>query len=136
MTHQESGIHRQPALESSQKVTKALPVPRHPLLETLERDAFDVGKHGSQISDLFRPDGGNGESAIAANNGRDTMQARWRGRPVPEQLGVVVGVNVHHAWRHDQTVSVDLPGAAALNFSYRSDPASADSEVATPPGLA
>ena len=76
-------------------------------MEALERHAFDASEHAREVVALGRLQGSDAEAAVAADDASDTMQ---RGRAqglVPEQLRVVVGVNIHETRRDNFAGSVD-----------------------------
>ncbi len=108
VTAEEAGIHRDPPLlDTIEVVAEALPVPRHALLQRGQRDAFDPRHQPRQVVDVFVAAGREREAAVAAEHRRDTMQRRRAGSRIPEQLGVVVRVQVDESGRDDEAIGVD-----------------------------
>ena len=92
------------------------PVPRHALLERLQRHALDPGQHPHQVVGIRRVDRTvtgrerrDREAAVAAHHGGHAVQRRRAQRRVPERLRVVVGVDVDEARRDDEVGRVDRP---------------------------
>ena len=63
------------------------------------------------------------EAAVADHHRRDAVPARQRAVRVPEDLGVVVGVQVDEARRDDQAVGVEhLVGLVGADLADLGDP--------------
>ena len=123
------------AVEALEPVGVARPVPGQPGLERLERHALDPGHHPHEVGGVGLAGRGDGEAAVAAEHGGDAVQRRRAGRRIPGELGVVVGVEVDEAGRHDETGGVDL-GGAGLELVGRDDATVAHADVADDPGRA
>jgi len=75
-----------------------------------------------------------GESAVPADDGRHAVQGRGAGGRVPEQLGVVVGVQIHEARSDDQPGGIErAPGSLPrVGIADADHPAAPDSDVGDP----
>ena len=72
-----------------------------------------------------------GESAVAAKNGGDAVDVGRGGVRVPEELGVVVGVDIDEAGGYDEAVSVEGLGRLFIDgAAERDDPTIADTDIA------
>ncbi len=84
-------------------------IPRHTRLEGVEAHVLDVLQRAGDQLDAGRPlDRRDGEAAVAGNHRRDTVERGGREIGVPEDLGVVVGVDVDEAGGDHVTRSVEL----------------------------
>jgi hypothetical protein len=70
------------------------------------------------------------EAAVADHDGRDTVPARQCQVRIPEQLGIVVRVEVDEARRHDLSAGVeDARGVRAAQPADPGDTAARDADV-------
>ncbi len=104
MADEEAGVRHQRAVEPIEVLLGRGPVPRHALLERLQRHALDAGQHPHQVVGIRRVDRPvtrgerrDREPAVATHHGCHSVQRRRAQRRVPERLGVVVGVDVDEA---------------------------------------
>ena len=77
---------------------------------------------------------GQGEAAVAADHRGDAVDVGRRGRRVPEELGVVVGVRVDDAGRDHQPGGVELGAAGSATSPDLDDAAVLDADVGLPGG--
>ena len=75
--------------------------------EGFHRYGFDPGQEAGQELTISRCGRGQGETAVATHRGGDAVQRRGAQGRIPEQLRVVVGVQVDEARRHHQAVSLN-----------------------------
>ena len=115
MPDEEARVGHQRAVEQVEVLGRGTPVPRHALLQALQRHPLHPRQHPHQVIGVGavdtgrtrRQQRGDRESAIATNHGGHPMQRRRAQRGVPERLRVVVGVDVDEPRRHHQTGRVD-----------------------------
>ena len=128
------GVDAEASFEAVEVLVEARPVPRETVLERDQRHALDLGHHPADVVVVLLLDRGEGEPAVAADDGGDPVEVgRRRGR-VPEQLGVVVGVRVDDPRRHHQALGVELGGPAVGDLADRHDPAVLHADVGPPGG--
>src|SRR4051794_16978029 len=133
VTHHEAGIDAQVAFERLQVVREGAPVPGHSLLQRLKRHALDSGQHAREVVGVLRCQWGEGEPTVAAEDRCYTVKWRRGGVGVPEELGVVVRVDVDHARRHDETGGVDDEvGFLAAQIGDRHDTSTVDADIGPP----
>ena len=86
---------------------KERPVPGQARLQRGQRHALDPRHHPRDVVDVLRRHGRQGEAAVAAEHGGHAVQRRRAGVGVPEELGVVVGVQVDEAGGDQHAGGVD-----------------------------
>ena len=124
---EEAGVDRGAArLDPLEVVAERLPVPRQALLQRRERDALDPGHQPRQIVDVLVGGGREREPAVAAEHGGDAVHRRRARRRVPQQLRVVVRVEVDEAGRDHEVGRVDRARRALVDVADLDDPAVAD----------
>ena len=132
-----AGVDGQQWVDGIQELGCGPPVPRHPFPEGLERHPLHPRQHPHQVVAVGRVVGqrGDGETAVAADHGRDAVQRRRAEGAVPERLGVVVGVDVHEARTDDPTVGVQHGGVGGVQVrADRGDAPVNDAHVGAPSG--
>ena len=72
------------------------------------------------------------EAAVAADHGGHAVQRRRRQRLIPEDLRVVVRVQVDEPGNEREAVGVDRAARALVDASERHDPPVADADVGWP----
>ena len=77
-------------------------LPVDALAQRVERHRLDLGEIPEQRVARGRRRRGNAEAAIADHHRRDAQRRRRRGRGIPGELRVVMGVDVDHAGRQHQ----------------------------------
>src|ERR1019366_3714047 len=93
--------------------------------------AFDLGHHPADVAGVPLLDGGQRETTVATDDRRDAVHIGGRGGRIPEELGVIVGVRVHHSGCHHESGGIELaPGRA--HGAYFGDPAMLDADVGHP----
>ena len=96
--------------------------------ERLEAHVLDLVEGAAQRVPGLRPGGGDAVAAVAGHNRGDAVPARRRQRRVPQDLGVVVGVDVDEPGDDEPSRRVDL--AAAVDLGPDLDhPAVVDADV-------
>jgi len=93
---------------------EALEAPGNPGLQRLEAHAFDVLENARDLGAIRGPGRCDSEAAITHDDRRDAVPGRGRQVRVPEDLRIVVRVDVDEAGAHDQTRAVDLEGPARV----------------------
>ena len=104
---EEAGVDRDTAVEAAEPIAERAPVPRQAVLQGGERHALDPRHHPADVVGAVRPEGCQREAAVPAEHGGHAVQRGGAGVGVPEQLGVVVGVQVDEAGRDQQAAGVD-----------------------------
>jgi hypothetical protein len=122
------GLRR--AVDAVEELRIGDPVPRQAPAHRLERDGLDT-RHGqhralAQLGTHRRES----EATVADHDGRDAVPARQRQVRIPEQLGVVVRVEVDEARRHDLSAGVeDARGVRAAQPANPGDTTARDADV-------
>ena len=129
VSDQESGVDAQIPIEAVKVLTEGLPVPRDAFLQGDEGHSFHLGHHAADVARIVRGDRGEGEATVAADDRRDAMEVRRRGRRVPEELGVVVGVGVDHPGHDHQSGSIKLHRPLLVDGAQGGDPPVANPDV-------
>ena len=97
------------AVDAVEPLAEGVPVPRGARLQRVEGHAFDGGHHAHHVVDVLVGNRRDGEAAVAADHGGDAVERRRRDSGVPQDLRVVVGVDVDEAGGDDEAVGVDHP---------------------------
>ncbi len=109
---QEARVDPDVAVQPGQPLAERPPPPVQPGLEGGQGHALHPGHHAGQVVGVLGPAGASENPQFPPK----TVVTPWRGdgtgAGIPEQLGVVVGVQVDEAGRHDAPVGVDDPGGA------------------------
>ena len=132
---------RKPALTPSAAVQRVEvlaeggPAPRHAVLQGGQRHALDLGHHPADVVGVLGVDRGEGEAAVAADDGGHTVHVGRGGRRVPEELGVVVRVGVDDAGHDDSPLASNSVAAGLVDLADGHDPAVADADVGQAAGL-
>ena len=74
-------------------------------------------------------DRGQGEAAVAADDGGHPVQVGRRGGGIPKELGVVVGVGVDDSRSHHQTGGIELGGGLFGDLADGHDLSVTDADV-------
>ena len=134
---QEARVDRQRAVEASQPARERLPREVEAGLEGGKGHALDAREHRDDVLRGARVDRCERESAVAADDGRDAVQARRCRERVPQDLRVVVRVHVDEAGRDDQAAGVDPLRRRLVDRPRRchgDDASVADGDVGPAPG--
>ena len=134
---EEAGVHRHAArLDLGEVVAEAGPVPRDARLERRERDALDPGHEPGEVLGVLLARGRQRETAVPADDrGHSVEQRRARAR-IPEELRVVVRVEVHEPGREGQAVGLDGARRAIFDVTDRHDVTGANPDVGLTRGRA
>ena len=100
--------------------------------QRVERHALDALERAQHQLAVRRSRGGDAEAAVAHDDRRDPVPGRDRQHAVPEDLGVVVRVDVDEAGRDDRALGVERAAGGAADVAQRGDAAATDAEVAAP----
>ena len=139
---QEPGVRHQRAVEPIEEAARGGPVPRQADLQALERHTLHPGEHAHEVVGVVGPHGGiggecqrgDGEAAVATDDGGDTVQRRRAEGGVPERLRVVVRVQVDEAGRHHQATRIDLVDRGLGEVADGDDATVADTDIGHPTG--
>ena len=136
MAHEEAGVDGGPAVEACQPVAERRPLPVEAGAQRVERHALDPGQHPGEVVLLVGRCGRQREAAVAAEHRRDAvLHRRARGR-IPEQLRVVVRVQVDEARVRRLPLRVDGFRRLLVDVADRDDPPVAHAHVAMSGGCA
>ena len=127
---EKAGVDCHPSVELVEPLAEGAPVPARAALQGGQGHAFDPRHHAHHVVGALVVEGCDREAAVAAEHGGDTVQRRRARGRVPEQLGVIVGVDVDEPRRDDQPGHVDAPGGRLVGRADGDDAAVADSHVA------
>ena len=118
------------ALHRIEEFGEAHPVPGHPLLHRGERDRLDPGHRQHRPLALLRAHRGEAEAAVPDDRGGDAVPAGEGAVGVPEDLGVVVGMEVDEAGGDVEAAGVeDLARVARWDAADLGDDAVLDGDV-------
>src|SRR5437762_2971218 len=99
-------------LERTQVAPEVLPRPRDTGAQRLDGHALDEEEELHERLAVRRAAGRDGEPAVAHDDGRDAVPRRGARLRVPEELAVVVGMEVDEAGGEGEARAVELAGAA------------------------
>ena len=133
---EESGVDRDPPVEPDEPVAERRPLPVKPGAQRVERHALDPRQHPGEVVLLVGPRGRQREATVSAEHGGDAvLHRRARGR-IPEQLGVVVRVQVDEARRERLPLCVNGFRGLLVDVTDRDDPPVTHADVAVTGGRA
>ena len=136
VTDQETGIDGDPAVEAVEPVAERCPAPVEAGPQRVQRHPLHPREHPGQVVLLVGCRGRQREAAVAAEDRGDAvLDRRARGR-VPEQLCVVVGVQVDEARRQRLPLGVNGFRGRVIDVTDGDDPPVADADVAVAGGHA
>src|SRR2546422_444110 len=101
-----------PPLERTQVAREVLPRPRDARAQRLDGHALDEEEELHERLAVGLAAGRDREAAVAHDDGRDAVPRRGARLRVPEELAVVVGMDVDEAGGEGEARAVDLAGAA------------------------
>ena len=127
-------VHAQPAVEGVQIFGERFPGPGHAGAQARQRHAFDLRQHPRDVVAVFGSARRQPEAAVGHEHAGEAVPDARRRQRVPEQLGVVMGMHVDEAGRHDQPRGVDRLGRAAVHRAQRDDLARGNRDVPGVPG--
>ena len=94
---EEAGVHGDAPVEAADPVAEGAPVPGQAGAQRGQRHALDPRHHPRDVVDVLGRHGRQREAAVAAEHRGHAVQRGRAGVGVPEQLRVVVGVQVDEA---------------------------------------
>ena len=106
------------------------PVLAHARLQGRKRHAFDALQGLQDQVALGGAGGGDSEAAVAHHDGRDPVPGRDGEHPVPQDLRVVVGVDVDEARGHRGAVDLQRARGVASHLAQGGDTAVPDAQIA------
>ncbi len=132
MTDEEPRVDREVTVDAVEVLTEGAPVVGDARDEGLQGHALDAGEHAGQVLGLAGFDRRDREAAVPADDAGHAVERRRRSRGVPQDLGVVVGVNVDKPGGHHEPVGVDRGGRGVVNRADRHHAAVLDAHVGPP----
>ena len=100
------------------------------MAEGREVHALHPGEDLGQVGMIFGPARRHREAAVAGDDRGDPVQPRRVTDRIPGHLGVVVGVDVDDAGRHDHARGVDGPGGLLTGQAAdRADATAGDTDI-------
>ena len=129
MTDQEARVDGDAAVQAGQPVAERRPLPVQSGAQRVQRHSFDPREHPGEVVVLFGRRGRQREAAIAAEDRGHAVLHRRAGGGIPEQLRVVVGVQVDEARGQRLALGVNGFGGEIIGFADRDDPAVGDTDV-------
>ena len=79
---------------------------------------------------MFRLTGGKCQPTVPHDKGRHSVPARGREQRIPEDLGVVVGVDIDEPWGDGKAISLDDLPCIAAHLAHCNDAASLNRNIA------
>src|SRR3954453_23239336 len=136
MPNQEPDIDGCSPVEAGQPLAERRPLPVEDGSECFERHALDPSHHLGEGVLVVRTRGGEREAAVAAENRGDAvLHGRARGR-IPEQLRVVVRVQVNKPWRYRLPFGINGFRYQLVDIADCDDPSVAYTDVTVTCGCA
>ena len=121
VAHQEAGVDGRAPVEARQPVAERRPLPVKACAQRVERHPLDPRQHPGEVVLLVGPRGRQREATVSAEHGGDAvLHRRARGR-IPEQLGVVVRVQVDEARRERLPFCVNGFRGLFVDFPFTAD---------------
>ena len=137
MAHHEADVESErQRLDDVEELRERPPRERDAGGERLDRDRLDPGEQSRQevfVAGLHRREG---EATVPGNHRGDPVQRRRRQCLVPEDLRVVVRVEVDEAGDHREPVGVDRPASRLVILANPDDPPIANRDIGGPWGRA
>ena len=103
--------------------------PVEPGLQGGQRHALHPGQHGGEVLGVVGSGRRQREAAVPADHRRHPVQRRRAGRRIPEELGVVVGVQIDEPRGHQEPVGFDDPVGLLVDGADGHDPSVAHPDV-------
>ena len=128
-----TGVDPDMPVEPIQVLTETLPTPRDPLFEPGQRHAFHLCHHAPRIVGVTLLERGQGETAVAGDDRRHSVPARGRGKGIPEQLGIVMGVRIDEPRNHHKSLGVEGPNPSLVHLAELGDHAVLDPYISPNP---
>ena len=118
------------AVERVEIAGEAFPFPLQTLGHGSAGNILHAFHQADQPFALFRGCGRKADAAIAHDGCGDAMPGGGRQRAVPGGLGVIMGVDVDPAGRHQRALRINLAGCRACDLAHFGDPVILDGDVA------
>jgi hypothetical protein len=137
VTQQRGDVDRDaPGLDGAEVLGEALegPLGAEPGAQRAQGHAFDALEGAEDQVAVGGAGGRHAEAAVPDHDARHPVPGGAGDRPVPEHLGVVVGVDVDEARRDGEAPGVEGPARLARELPEGRDPAAPHAEVARPAG--
>src|SRR3954447_5266419 len=136
MPNQETGIDGCSPVEAGQPLGEGRPLPVEAGAQCFESHGLDPCPHPGEVVLLVRTRGCEREAAVAAENRGDAvLHGRARGR-IPEQLRVVVRVQVNKPWRERLPFGINGFRYQLVDIADCDDPSVAYTDVTVTCGCA
>jgi hypothetical protein len=121
---EKAGVHRDATLQAIEVLAEAPPVPGNARLEGLERHALDPREHPHEVRARLGDERRDREAAIPAHDGGHAVEGGRAQDRVPEDLRVVVRVDVDEPGRDDLPARVDAVACRLVHARLARDDAS------------
>ena len=131
VSDQEPRVHGNAAVESADPVGEGVPIPRHAGPQGREWHALDPRHHARDVVDVLRRHRRQREATVAPEHSGHAVERRRAGVGVPEQLRVVVRVQVDEARRHQHVRGVNhgVGTHAVGTVAHGDDPLPVDEHI-------
>lgn len=116
----------------AQEVGKRLPGPVQPFVQRDAGDVFHAFHQLDQIAAIGRAHRREPDPAVAHHHRGHAVPAGWSQAGIPDDLPVVVRMDVDEAWRDDLAARVDLGGRARRDVADLGDQGAAHPDVGDP----
>ncbi len=136
VAHQKTGVDGRAPVESCQPVAERRPLPVEAGAQRFERHTLDPGQHPGEVVLLVGPRGSEREATVSAEHRGDTVLHRRARGGIPEQLGVVVRVQIDEARRERLPLRVNGFRCLFVDVPNRDDAPVLDPNVAATDGRA
>ena len=130
VAREKAGVEADRTIQPIEIIAKALPVPRHRGFESLQRHAFDPRQHRREIFGRFGRQRRYRKAAKASQHRGHAMKAGGAERRVPEDLHVVMGVDIDEAGRNDPACRIDGLARFFAHFADCDDAPVPDADIA------
>jgi hypothetical protein len=129
VSNQEPGVDGKAPIDPVEVLSERPPLPGSRSFERAQRDPFDHRHHPLDVLNIVGADRGDRESTVSPHHGGHPMNGRRAGGRVPQELCVVVGVDVDETGTDDLAADVDLLGAVLIDLADGRHPSGTDSYV-------
>ena len=129
MSDQKAGVHGQAPVQAGQVLLERRPIPGTAAQESFDGNPLDHRHHPLDVESVVRTERGDGEPAVAPEDGGDTVKNRRTGRGVPQQLGVVMRVEIDKSGADDLAGDIDGSPRRLVGRTQSGDPPVTDTDV-------
>ncbi len=109
VAHERGVVDAEARLDRRAVLAEGLPGPAQARVEGAPGHLLDLAEGGAEELAVLGAQRREGQRAVAGDHGRDAVLEGGRREPVPEQLGVVVGMRIDEARGDHEARRVDLP---------------------------